>query len=1026
MDQAGAPQAADVPLPPPPAPREAPWVPEERPCAELAFGWALPAVRHRDNSDAGRPVVTAQLAAIAPSLRAHFRPAPRLRFEMACSALRRALFPLPPSASPRRPECCAPQILAAVSKSQWHIYPDPSHTALRAAIGDYLGVSEDKLVCGCGSDELIDVLMRVTEPKAIVNCVPTFGMYQFLGKICRSEVVAVDRTPFPSFDVDMDAVEGAVRDSGASLIIIASPNNPTGGLISEEDVRRLCALPCLVVIDEAYAEFAGNGNGGRGAAGSVAHLAGSAELPNLIVFRTFSKWAALAGLRVGYSVAHPSLTAAMAAIKQPYNVNVVADVAARAALAAYPSVREHQLMPMLSELASMQKRLAADYPWLVPAPTRANFVLFKVDVDGTEPGNASGSKAPLEAGPLVAELRRRGVLVRYYPKGALAGFLRISAGRPCDTQRLFSALQDIVAGTDAMVPTDADRAAVAATLAATSAAAPAAAVAATAAAADARPWLLLDMDGVLVDVSRSYRGAIVATAANWGVVVTDADIDAAKAAGDANNDWVVTHRLIKAAGGAADASSSPSLAEVTKAFEDLYNGPSSNGAAVAAAADVRPPLKTRETALVSEDQLRSLCAASQGVALVTGRPLRDAVEALDRYGWSYSLSPQQSAALGRTHAAAPADAIFGAVVCMEDGPAKPSPAPLRRALTRLAAASGLPLHGSGGDALAAMATQAVMVGDTVDDARAAVACGAAAIGVLTPDKAGWAGEEAAMGLRAAGAEVVIGAGLGKLSAAIAKVTAARATVPTGATAAAAAAAVPSPSSSTVSPAVAAAASRPAAERAEAVKSAAITATRPPATRPAAREASVTRTTGETAIEAWVRIDGRGWSAVWTGVGFLDHMLSALAKHSRMDIHLVCAGDTWIDDHHTVEDCCIALGEALDRALGARRGIARWGMAHCPLDEALARAVVDVSSRPFAAVELGMRRDTVGDLSSEMAEHALESLFTSARLTAHVDVLRGTNDHHRCEAAFKAVAVALRQALALDGGSGVPSTKGVLA
>ncbi|KAA0153212.1 hypothetical protein FNF29_03400 [Cafeteria roenbergensis] len=853
-----------------------------------------------------------------------------------------------------------PEILSAVSKSQWHIYPDPSHTALRAAIGDYLGVSDDKLVCGCGSDELIDVLMRVTEPKAIVNCVPTFGMYQFLGKICRSEVIAVDRTPFPAFDVDVAGVERAVRDSGASLVIIASPNNPTGGLISEEDVRRLCALPCLVVIDEAYAEFAGNGNGGSGAAGSVAHLAGTPELPNLIVFRTFSKWAALAGLRVGYSVAHPSLTAAMAAIKQPYNVNVVADVAARAALAAYPRVRDQQLMPMLSELASMQERLAADHPWLVPAPTRANFVLFKVDVDGTEPRNASGAKAPLEAGPLVAELRRRGVLVRYYPKGALAGFLRISAGRPRDTQRLFRALQDIEAGTEAMVPTDADRAAVAASLAATSvaasaaagaaagaaaagAAAAAAAGAAAGAASAGRQWLLLDMDGVLVDVSRSYRGAIVKTAERYGVRVTDADIDAAKAAGDANNDWVVTHRLIRAQTDSEE--SAPSLADVTKLFEDLYNGPTGT-------AD--PPLKTLERALVSGEQLRAMRAGSLGVALVTGRPIRDAVEALDRYGWSYALTPGQSAALGRAHAAAPADAIFSAVVCMEDGPPKPSPAPLRCALARMAAARGLPLTGALGDGLAAMAAQAVMVGDTVDDVRAAVSCGAAAVGVLTPDKEGWA------------------------------------------------------------------------ERAQAVKAAAIGATRPPAPRAGAREAAVTRTTGETAIEAWVRIDGSGWSAVWTGVGFLDHMLSALAKHARMDIHLVCAGDTWIDDHHTVEDCCIALGEALDRSLGARRGIARWGMAHCPLDEALARAVVDVSSRPFAAVELGMRRDTVGDLSSEMAAHALESLITSARLTAHVDVIRGTNDHHRCEAAFKAVAVALRQALALDGGSDVPSTKGVLA
>jgi imidazoleglycerol-phosphate dehydratase len=187
-----------------------------------------------------------------------------------------------------------------------------------------------------------------------------------------------------------------------------------------------------------------------------------------------------------------------------------------------------------------------------------------------------------------------------------------------------------------------------------------------------------------------------------------------------------------------------------------------------------------------------------------------------------------------------------------------------------------------------------------------------------------------------------------------------------------------------------------------------------------------RETGETKIEAWVRVDGTGWASVWTGVGFLDHMLSALAKHSRMDLHVVCAGDVWIDDHHSVEDCCIAVGEALDLALGKRSGIVRWGMAHCPLDEALSRAVIDVSSRPHAQVALQLRRDSVGALSSEMAEHALTSLITSARLTGHVDVLRGDNDHHKIESAFKAVAVAMRQAFSRDASAGVPSTKGVLA
>jgi len=166
--------------------------------------------------------------------------------------------------------------------------------------------------------------------------------------------------------------------------------------------------------------------------------------------------------------------------------------------------------------------------------------------------------------------------------------------------------------------------------------------------------------------------------------------------------------------------------------------------------------------------------------------------------------------------------------------------------------------------------------------------------------------------------------------------------------------------------------------------------------------------------------------VSTGLGFLDHMIGAMAKHGRLDVQLVCKGDLWIDDHHTAEDCALALGEAMDKALGARRDITRWGHAMCPLDESLARAVVDVSSRPFAKVALDLQRDTVGAISSEMLTHALESMLTAARLTAHVEVLSGSNDHHKAEASFKAVGVALRTAFAHDEGAGVPSTKGVLA
>ena len=202
----------------------------------------------------------------------------------------------------------------------------------------------------------------------------------------------------------------------------------------------------------------------------------------------------------------------------------------------------------------------------------------------------------------------------------------------------------------------------------------------------------------------------------------------------------------------------------------------------------------------------------------------------------------------------------------------------------------------------------------------------------------------------------------------------------------------------------------------------------------ARTARVSRETGETRIDVRLGLDGRAAGPeggagirVDTGIGFFDHMLHALAFHAGWSLELKCDGDLKVDDHHTVEDTALALGRAVARALGERRaGIARFGHAHAPLDEALARAVVDVSGRPFFAGELDLRRERVGALSCEMVPHFFHSFAQTAGLTLHVDMIRGANDHHRIEASFKAVALALKRAFArTDGGSEVPSTKGVL-
>lgn len=194
-----------------------------------------------------------------------------------------------------------------------------------------------------------------------------------------------------------------------------------------------------------------------------------------------------------------------------------------------------------------------------------------------------------------------------------------------------------------------------------------------------------------------------------------------------------------------------------------------------------------------------------------------------------------------------------------------------------------------------------------------------------------------------------------------------------------------------------------------------------------RNGRITRRTGETKIEAVVGLDGTGRAQVATGIGFLDHMVSALAKHSGLDIELSCVGDLEVDDHHTAEDCALALGAALDAALGERRGIVRFGAAYAPLDEALARAVVDLSGRPWPEIDLGLRREMLGSIACENLVHFLQSFAIAGRMTLHVDVLRGANDHHRTEASFKAVAIALREATAIRAAAAdvVPSTKGVL-
>jgi imidazoleglycerol-phosphate dehydratase len=195
-----------------------------------------------------------------------------------------------------------------------------------------------------------------------------------------------------------------------------------------------------------------------------------------------------------------------------------------------------------------------------------------------------------------------------------------------------------------------------------------------------------------------------------------------------------------------------------------------------------------------------------------------------------------------------------------------------------------------------------------------------------------------------------------------------------------------------------------------------------------RTAQITRTTGETDVSLTLGLDGSGAGSRTTGVGFLDHMLDLLARHGRFDLEVEVTGDLQTGAHHTVEDTGIVLGQALDRALGERRGIVRYGHAVVPMDEARAQCAIDVSGRPFASIE-GFDRLPAGDIAGfehEVAEEFFRAVASAARLTLHLELQTGTNAHHMIEACFKAFARALRAAVAVDPTeSGVPSTKGTL-
>jgi len=312
----------------------------------------------------------------------------------------------------------SPRVAEALTRFDWyHVYPDPEHRVLRERLATYAGVSTESVVVGNGSDELIELLFRLfVEPgDRIVSASPTFGYYATAAQVAGAEYVTVPRGP--AFELESAAIASAVNDR-TKLILVASPNNPTGNATPIATIRELLELDVIVVVDEAYFEFCGQ---------SAIGLLADPSVDNLVVLRTFSKWAGLAGLRLGYGIFPQALLSAVNAVKAPYSVNQAAEVAGLASIDDVDYLRS-TIARILAERERLRDGLASS-GLLRPYPSDANFLLCDV-IDRI-------------ASDVQKHLAERAILVRRYSGPRLENCLRISVGRPDHTDRLIAALQEL-------------------------------------------------------------------------------------------------------------------------------------------------------------------------------------------------------------------------------------------------------------------------------------------------------------------------------------------------------------------------------------------------------------------------------------------------------------------------------------------------------------------------------------------------------------------------------------------------------
>ena len=315
------------------------------------------------------------------------------------------------------PYGCSPRVNQALaSYPYFSVYPDSGQTELRKLLAGYVGVAPERIVASNGSNQLIDLIIRlfVGPGEEVINCVPTFDVYRFSTEIGGGTLVEVPRDE--NFAVNVKAVK-AVISKKTKILFLANPNSPTGNITPQKDILELVETGLPVVVDEAYYEFSGE---------TVVPLV--SQYTNLMVLRTFSKWAGLAGLRIGYGIFPSQIADYLITIKIPYNVNVAAIVAVRESLKDidYLISRVKAIIAERERLFEQLKKLK----WLKPYPSSANFILCAV-LNG-------------RAGELKQQLQNKGILVRYFDTPLLRNYIRISVGKPEHTDALIRALKEIV------------------------------------------------------------------------------------------------------------------------------------------------------------------------------------------------------------------------------------------------------------------------------------------------------------------------------------------------------------------------------------------------------------------------------------------------------------------------------------------------------------------------------------------------------------------------------------------------------